>query len=305
MAHIKIKILLFLENLETVENLKNIINKYFTEFSSYLTIDNNNILPTILPLIDFPPVKEIATVESTSELMTKFSSKESEQILLVGIFKNLIKSISTVKIVSSFIDDTGYIFVNYEPNDLLNNNEASIGFVLLNEFVNYLFFIGERGLATHAGDCIRKLNFVVPKAFSQDTDSISLSDPLLHFCSICSEKITLSLSKLVIENMETTNTISKKVVSTEKTDDTETIVQSSNPVQRATAPPPGRAQNLVDPNSDLTFDQRKLINKILKDLSILKEPLEDSEYIETRKRFFEGKISDQVFLQILKRKAKY
>ena len=49
--------------------------------------------------------------------------------------------------------------------------------------------------------------------------------------------------------------------------------------------------------------QRRQINEILKILNLHKEPLEDSEYLETRQRFFDGKISEQVFIQLLKRKA--
>ena len=75
-------------------------------------------------------------------------------------------------------------------------------------------------------------------------------------------------------------------------------------MQQARKPPPRRTQDLKDPNQDLSFAQRKQISAILHELGILKEPLEDTEYLETRQRFFDGKISEQVFLQILKRKSK-
>lgn len=296
---------MFPETLEENDNLKNTINNYFTEFSSYLAVGPSSSLPTIVPVIDFLPVIDILTIEQASEIVSKYFSADSDNLLLVGIYKKLIQSSEEVKIAHSFINNTAYVFVNYEPKSLLSTNEKIISFIMLNEFVNYLFFRGEKELEIHTGDCFRNLSKLLERNPTQDFNNGSGDITQLHFCSVCSEKIQLSLVKLASESNITDENLPDQTVSMKNVEPDKIVSQPSNLVRKATSPPPRNTQLLADPNAYLTFDQRKLINKFLKDAGIRKEPIEDSEYLEIRQRFFDGKISDQVFMQMLKRKAKY
>ena len=303
MTYVKIEIKIFLQNIEQTENFANTLTSIFKDFSSYLTFSKGEKVPLINPSIEFSSDKIISECSTAAELVAKFNSTISADLLLIGLFKNLSTTNSAIDIQNSFIDDGTYIFINYEPQESLKTNETTFSTKILNEFVNQLFFLTDRQLETHSGECFRDLNKNSSSVTSVPITSSNFLVKQIKFCSNCSAKIKYSLDKLVGDNKHTEDSVSSVTTPVVKDEVNSQPIQPSNLVQQATHPPPRRSQVLADPNSDLTFDQRKQINAILKELNLLREPLEDPDYLETRKRFFEGKISDQVFIQILKRKS--
>ena len=307
MSSIALLIELFINGSTANEELNDHLQNLFKEFSSYLTLGDGATVPTITPIISYPSESSLGDIKNEIELLEKFKREISSNLLLVGIFHFLLETSKENRFKSTTLDNKGYLFVNYEPKDSLKSDERLFSLIILNEFVNYLFSLVDKSLETHLGKCFRNIN-------NRDNDhsiqpistTIYLSNPII-FCSNCSNKILESFSKL---DQETLN-VDSKVISHLETLEPKPSVEKQlasniqpNLVQQARKPPPRRIQELHDPNSDLSFAQRKMINTILHELNILKEPLEDMEYLETRQRFFDGKISEQVFLQILKRKAK-
>ncbi len=291
---------------EEQENLSNMIQTYFKNFPAYLTLENNNNIPNIICTITFYSSIEQLKNNESIDLINEHKTNNSKDLLLIGVFTHLLDDFFEYNEITSLIQENLFVFVNYESKDILLSEKNVIPFIMLNEFMNYLFFSNEKKLEIHNGPCSRNINTLQDINPSKVVNSLSFLQDEVKFCSMCSEKILKAIQKLEINNLvSATNTSSTlKEESNSKPVIPEVDQGSENLVQRATSPPPRRIKELVDPNANLSFAQRKQISAILKELSILKEPLDDSEYLEVRKRFFEGKISEQVFLQILKRKSK-
>jgi hypothetical protein len=181
------------------------------------------------------------------------------------------------------------LFVNYSSKDQIEQNNKFIPIIFLNEFVNWLFSLNEsKSLEIHDGLCSR---------------ITSTANENFRFCSTCSDKILIAFNQFKKDNFGFKSDTVLLPSQTDKKNEVPLTTDGSNLIQQATRPPPKRSQEIQDPNANLSFAQRKQINQMLKDVGILKEPY-DAEYLETRQRFFEGKISEQVFLQILRRKSK-
>lgn len=289
------------------DNIVNLVQSIFNDFSSFLTMDESTNIPHITSVIEFLPTNAIHTNITARNLIDTYKSDTSYDILLIGIFRHLFGDQNSFTLQSSVLEEGSYVFVNYDPQELLLTNEKLIPVIILNEFVNYLFSFNEKQLETHSGPCIRTINQPDINDSIVLLNSSHYSLDIHKFCSKCSEKILTSFSKLGLDSTKTIQQTPQPKLSTEQPVPEEIVKENpipTNLVARATRPPPRRTQLELDPNRNLSFAQRKQINSILKDLGLLKEPLGDSEYLEVRKRFFEGKISEQVFLQILKRKSK-
>ena len=304
MAGINLQVKLFKNTTEENTQLKESVLTIFKEFTSYLKLDNGGSLAHIISSVDFPNIAEISGNINEMILFNKYSQNNPSDILMIGIFKQLINSNNELALKSSFIQENGYLFINHESKEILTTNENIIPLIILNEFVNYLFHVHDRKLETHSGDCFRNINQRNFNETNQIITSHHLMQEKIEFCATCSARIYKSMAKIG------TGIGSIEEIQPNQEEQIETVEEKipenmpTNLVQTARRPPPRRIKELQDPNSELSFAQRKQINKFLKDLSILKEPLEDPEYLETRKRFFDGKLSEQVFLQILKRKSK-
>lgn len=289
------------------ENIVNLVQSHFDDFSSFVALGESTNTPHIISTIEFLPTNAIHTNITARNLIDTYKSDISYDILLIGIFRHLYGDQNSFTIQSSFLEQGSYVFVNYDPQELLLTNEKIIPVIILNEFINYLFFFNEKQLETHSEPCIRTINQLNTTNSTVLLNSSHYSLDTHKFCSKCSEKILTSLSKLGLDSSKAMQQTPQISSSTEQLVSEEIVKEEPAPtnlVARATRPPPRRTQLELDPNKNLSFAQRKQINSILKEVGLLKEPLGDSEYLEVRERFFDGKISEQVFLQILKRKSK-
>ena len=304
LARINLLVKLFKNTAEENKQLKESVLAIFREFTNYLNLETGGSLVHIFPSVDFPNIEEISDNIDQVSLFNNYNQNNPSNVLLIGVFKQLLDTKNELALKNSFIQENGYLFINYESKEILTNNENTIPLLILDKFVNYLFYLHDRKLETHSGDCFRNMN---QRNFNENIQIISsnlLIQEKIAFCATCSARIVEQMAKLGsgYESNKENQIIQEKQIETVEKQISENV--PTNLVQTASKPPPRRIKELQDPNSELSFAQRKQINKFLKDLGILKEPLEDPEYLETRKRFFDGKLSEQVFLQILKRKSK-
>lgn len=274
---------------------------YLTNISSFLTTFNPFAKTNMIVDVIISDLKSISNLKTNQDFLDYFSKNAKDAIYIIGIFNTTFGANNPLTNILPIINDTQYLFTNYEPIDRLFSNDFNLPFIILNEFVSWMFYLNDNVLEKHSSHCVRDIQSKITSIAPIDSSLYEITDTF-SYCPICSDKILKGLAKLplTMDNMPQTpvqnNMINKDELNVN-------IGEQSNLVSVARKPPPRRTIEQIDPNFELPITQRKQINDILKSLNLHKEPLEDSEYLETRQRFFDGKISEQVFIQLLKRKA--
>lgn len=297
-----------------MDNKKELIEESFNLVSNYIKMNslygNFKLKAKMIKIdLDDSDISEFNIISNLKQF--------KPDLVLLGLFKNLNgirENNRGMKLKNSKIVDNYFQFVNYDKLSILESDENIIPSIYVSEFANLLFYnLHINGIETHKTDsCFRNLSTVIDKIESIEHIELlkfaKFKVKNLIFCETCINKLVSSLYDIFSQNKSILFdevTLNSSELSGQSG---ETLQKQYQPIKKASKPPSRRhivsssAQLKQEFRNRFSSEQDEQIEKVLNDLNLSYEP-SDEDYLEVRNRFLQGKISEDVFKQILKRKS--